>query len=71
MSILYGLFPLFMEQPNSTGAFIIQLDKLLLDQQWAKTGDPIVLVLGEPIGQAGLRNKIQIHYVGDALADEE
>ena len=71
MSILYGLFPLFMEQPDSTASFIIQLDKLILDQKWAETGDPIVLVLGEPIGQAGLTNKIQIHYVGDALADED
>lgn len=71
MSILYGLFPLLMEQPESTAAFIIQLDKLFIDQKWAEIGDPIVLVLGEPIGQAGLTNKIQIHYVGDALADED
>ena len=26
MSILYGLFPYFMEQPESTATFIIQLD---------------------------------------------
>ena len=68
MSILYGLFPYFMEQPESTAAFIIHLDKLLIDQKWAETGDPIVLVLGEPIGEEGLTNKIQIHYVGDSLA---
>ena len=71
MSILYGLFPLYMEQPESTAEFIIQLDELLLDQKWAEIGDPIVLVLGEPIGQEGLTNKIQIHYVGDALTGED
>jgi pyruvate kinase len=71
MSILYGLFPFFMDQPESTAAFILQLDKLLIDQKWAQKGDPIVLVLGEPIGQEGLTNKIQIHYVGDALARED
>ena len=70
MSILYGLFPYFMEQPESTATFIIQLDKLLIDQKWAVIGDPIVLVLGEPIGEEGLTNKIQIHYVGDALAQK-
>ena len=70
MSILYGVVPLFLEQPESTAAFIEQLDKLLIDRGWAQIGDRIVLVLGEPIGQAGLTNKIQINYVGDSLAGQ-
>jgi pyruvate kinase len=70
MSILYGIFPVFMEQPRSTAEFVWNLDEMLLDRKWVDSGDPVVLVLGEPIGRAGLTNQIQIHYAGDSRTDE-
>jgi len=33
MSILYGLFPYFMDQSKSAAVFIILLDKLLIDRK--------------------------------------
>jgi len=65
MSLLYGVVPRHMETPESTADFVKQVDAMILENQWAKVGDPIVMVMGEPIGQAGLTNKIRVHYVGE------
>ncbi len=65
LSVLYGVAPRFLMKPKSTAAFIEEVDAMLLKNGWAKNGDAVVLVLGEPIGQPGLTNKIRVHYVGD------
>ena len=65
MSVLYGVVPRHMDTPESSTDFVKQVDRMILDHEWAKVGDPIVMVMGEPIGQAGLTNKIRIHYVGE------
>lgn len=65
LSVLYGVAPRFMKRPASTAEFIKEVDAILIENQWAAEGDAIVVVLGEPIGMAGLTNKIRVHYVGD------
>ncbi|MFT4590604.1 MAG: pyruvate kinase [Limisphaerales bacterium] len=65
LSVLYGVAPRFMDKPASTAEFIKAVDAMLIENQWAAEGDAIVIVLGEPIGQSGLTNKIRVHYVGD------
>jgi pyruvate kinase len=69
MSILYGIVPVFMDQPRSTPDFLRRLDSMVLERKWVAPGTPIVLVLGEPIGCAGLTNQIQIHYAGESLGE--
>lgn len=69
MSIMYGITPRFMENPSLTLPFIAAVDALILEQEWASKGDPIVLVLGQPFGRPGLTNDLRIHYVGDVLED--
>lgn len=68
MSLLYGIVPRYLTEPDSGNAFIREVDRMLLEKNWAQTGDSIVLVLGEPFGQEGLTNEIRIHYVGDYLS---
>lgn len=65
MSLLYGVTPIFMSRPRDSQEFLMMVDDLLLDRQWAKHGDAIVVVKGEPIGRPGVTNQIVVHYVGD------
>ncbi|MBG88053.1 MAG: pyruvate kinase [Verrucomicrobiales bacterium] len=65
MSLLYGVVGRKMQRPKSADTFLHAVDDLLLKNDWATRGDPIVVVMGEPIGKAGLTNKILIHHVGE------
>ena len=67
MSIMYGIWPMYKELPDNTITFLKDLDALLLQQEWAAKGDPIVIVLGQPFGRPGLTNDLRIHYVGDEI----
>ena len=66
-SLLYGVTPVAMEQPQSSHEFLQRLDNLLLDQKWTQEGDGIIVVSGLPITQVGLANQVSVHYVGEAL----
>ncbi|MGB0578790.1 MAG: pyruvate kinase [Limisphaerales bacterium] len=65
MSLLYGVVPRYMAKPDSTADFIKAVDELLLKNEWVESGEPIVIVSGEPVGTAGLTNRIRIHYIGE------
>ena len=67
MSIMFGIWPIYKRLPELTTTFIQEIDQLLLAQDWAKAGDPIVIVMGQPIGRSGLTNDLRIHYVGDRI----
>jgi pyruvate kinase len=64
MALLYGLMPMYMEPPKSGSQFIRQVDQMLIERKWAKTGEALVFVLGEPIGRVGISNRLVIHYLG-------
>ncbi len=66
MALLFGVVPVKMPQPETTEAFVDAMDQLLLDNEWAMPGDPVLYVLGEPIGTPGVTNNVRIHYVRDA-----
>ena len=65
MALLFGIRPVHMDRPESTDEFLDGVDRLLLDNAWCDAGDPIVLVMGEPLGTPGVTNQVRIHYVGD------
>jgi len=65
MSLLYGVFPVLMDRPTDSAAFIRRLDALIDELGWAHEGDAIVVVKGEPIGTPGVTNELLIHYLGD------
>ena len=68
MNILYGVIPVLMAQPKDRAEFAAQADELVQQRGWARPGDPIVLVAGEPMGVAGVTNAIWVRYVGDVCS---
>ncbi len=66
LSLYYGLIPTYMAEPEGTSDFIEAVDGALRETGWAEAGDPIVVVVGEPIGQADSTNSIRIHTVRDS-----
>ncbi len=67
MSLLFGVTPVFAEQPESVDTFIHTADRWILEHELAEAGDPIVFCAGEPIGTPGVTNSIRIHYLGDVV----
>ncbi|MEE4178711.1 MAG: pyruvate kinase alpha/beta domain-containing protein, partial [Bacteroides sp.] len=65
LSLLYGLQPEYMAQPESGSSFIREVDRLLLERAWAETGDTIIIALGEPIDRLGVTNRLVVHIVGE------
>jgi len=65
MCLMFGIEPIAMDRPSEAGAFLEAIDRLLLTRGWGEAGDPIIVVLGEPLGTAGVTNELRIHYVGD------
>ena len=67
MSILYSITPVFMKQPASGSKFIKAVDKLLLENKWAKKDDPIIIIASDPITRKGITNRAVVHYVGENM----
>ena len=65
--LLYGLTPLYLEQPKSLGEFIKTVDSLLIENRWARQKDAVVFVLAEPMTHIGITNEIIIHYIGESV----
>ncbi|MFW6031785.1 MAG: pyruvate kinase, partial [Phycisphaeraceae bacterium] len=66
MGLNFGVYPVYMDRPESAAQLLERADCLMLDSGWAERGDAIVAALGEPLGTAGVTNEIRVHYVGDA-----
>ena len=66
LSLFYGLTPTYMSKPEDTAEFIRAVDATLRETGWADVGDPVVVVVGEPIGQADYTNSIRIHTVRES-----
>ncbi len=67
LTLLFGVKPVFLEQPESGSTFIRAIDKMLIRQKWARKNDPIIVVSGDPITRTGLANRIVVHYVGEGV----
>jgi pyruvate kinase len=67
LSLMYGIRPINMAQPKSGSDFIRKIDRLLLKEQWAKKGDAVIIVSGDPIDRKGFANRIVIHYIGETV----
>lgn len=63
MSLLYGIHPELMTQPVNASDFIRDAGIKIIDKGWAKKGDAVVFVYGEPIQISGVTNSIYIHYL--------
>jgi pyruvate kinase len=69
-SLLYAMQPLLMAPPENGSQFIKNADRVILEKGWAKKGDAVIFVYGEPIQVSGLTNTIYIHYLGESTGTE-
>lgn len=67
LSLLYSIKPVFMNEPKSGSAFIQSIDKILIDNAWAKKGDAVIIVSPDPINKLSVANRIVIHYLGESV----
>lgn len=65
MAMLYGVIPVRAALPESDDAWFEQVDAMIQKEQWAQTGDPVLIASGQPLGIVGVTNQIRIQYVGD------
>ncbi len=66
-ALLYAIEPIFMPSQTSNTAFFQSVDQWLLKHSWAKKGDTIVFVVGEPITRTTGINEMVIHNVGEPI----
>ena len=64
MKSLGGLQSLHLQPYNSLKDVIAQIEKLLIENGLAKTGDRIILTLGQPIADRGKTNSLHVHVLG-------
>ncbi|GAB4319219.1 MAG: pyruvate kinase [Bacteroidales bacterium] len=69
MALVYGLYPIYMEQPTSGSRFIKMVNRMLIRRKWAEPGDHIIVVASSPIDQRGLTNRIVLHNVGEEITE--
>ena len=76
MALLRGVVPLYLKvpdpepidgegEPTKLAIWNRIIDTELVKRGWAGTGDPVVLLAGEPLGVQGATNTLAIHYVGN------
>lgn len=63
LSLLYGIHPELMDQPETPRDFIIAASERILQEEHAVRGDTVVFVYGEPIQSSGVTNSVYIHYL--------
>lgn len=64
LEIIWGLQTLSLNPYNSLKDIIAQVEKLLIENGLSKTGDRIILTLGQPIADRGKTNSIHVHVLG-------
>ena len=60
-----GVLPVRLPQPGSLAEFTRLVDERLLERGWARPGDTVILVAGEPIGTPEVTNSLAVHRVGN------
>lgn len=64
LEITWGLQTLHLHPYQSLKDVLSQVEKLLIENGLAKTGDRIILTLGQPIADHGKTNALHVHILG-------
>ncbi len=64
LEIIWGLQTLHLRPYETLKDILIQVEKLLIENGIAKTGERIILTLGQPIADHGKTNAIHVHVIG-------
>jgi pyruvate kinase len=63
MCLHYGVIPCCQPIPEDISQFTDLVDRLILENNWAQTGDKIILVVGQPLGAAGTTSSIHVYNI--------
>ena len=64
LEITWGLQTLHLQPYQGLKDIIAQVEKLLVENGLAKTGDRIILTLGQPVADHGKTNSLHVHVLG-------
>lgn len=64
LEIMWGLQTLHLKPYESLKDIISQVEKMLIENGLSKTGDKVILTLGQPIADRGTTNSIHVHTMG-------
>lgn len=64
LEILWGLQTLELKPYQTFKDIVSQVEQLLIENGLAKTGDRIILTLGQPIADKGKTNSLHVHTLG-------
>ncbi|MEW6775577.1 MAG: pyruvate kinase [Bdellovibrionota bacterium] len=67
LNVLWGITPVKIESRADVEDQIRTADKLLLQENWARMGDTVVVVAALPLGQGRETNTIRFHHVGQPV----
>ncbi len=68
MALYRNVRPLFLEQGSDRDAVLLAAEELLVAEGQVKSGDLVVLTIGEPMGKSGGTNTMKIVKVGEHRA---
>lgn len=72
MNLLYGVYPIWMQQvPEHRSDFARIVDRLVLERNLARRGDPMLLLGGKPLDAPGSLNTLAVRRAGDLVPSEE
>jgi len=63
MCLHYGVIPCCRPIPEDIRQFTSLVDKLIIENNWALPGEKIILVAGQPLGDPGTTNSINVHNI--------
>ncbi|MFG0252073.1 MAG: pyruvate kinase [Phycisphaerales bacterium JB038] len=64
MALLRGVTPQRLAAPSDLATFITAADEIVQEAGWAQAGDPVVFVMGEPLGIPGETDRLLVHRIG-------
>jgi pyruvate kinase len=64
LELTWGIQTLVIKPYKSLEDILVQVDKLLVNYGLAKTGDRVIVTLGQPIAENSKTNSIYVHTVG-------
>ncbi|USQ74947.1 pyruvate kinase [Ornithinimicrobium cryptoxanthini] len=67
LAMTWGVETFLTPMVEHTDEMVLQVDRVLVEQQRCQEGELIVVVAGSPPGTAGATNALRLHRVGDAV----
>lgn len=64
LEITWGLQTLHLSPYHNLKDILVQVERLLIENGLAKTGDRIILTLGQPVAEHGKTNSLHVHILG-------